>query len=84
MSPPSLIMLLYSLDVNECNQGQPCDPVTSKSCENLPGDYKCICKDGYQNSNPKKCISKNPLDNRLEILMKSFSSERKNVCKNTP
>lgn len=61
-------------DVNECNQGQPCDPVTSKSCENLPGDYKCICKDGYQNSNPKKCININECSLGTDSCDKSIST----------
>ena len=34
------------VDVDECNETMSCDEETTV-CNNVYGDYECICKDGY-------------------------------------
>ena len=46
----TLIVVLVK-DIDECadfqtNGNSPCDPLAK--CENLPGNFTCVCPNGYQ------------------------------------
>ena len=34
------------MDIHECLISKPCQ--NGAKCENIPGDYRCLCKPGYQ------------------------------------
>ncbi|XP_044392256.1 wall-associated receptor kinase 2-like [Triticum aestivum] len=54
-------------DINECDfpDKYHCDG----NCENIPGDYKCRCRPGYQSDDPKSipCIPRFPLAAQVAI-----------------
>lgn len=45
---PILLFFFFLLDINECEIEPPitdCD--LNATCENIPGDYLCMCSDGF-------------------------------------
>ena len=43
-------------DVDECAEPGACDEAVSR-CENSPGSYSCVCKDGFaKRENGTRCI----------------------------
>ena len=47
---------LCGKDINECNEGtDTCDPVGTAECDNDPGDFECVCKDGYTGDDCELC-----------------------------
>ena len=48
---------LCNKDINECNDTDiPCDTATAE-CVNTDGSYKCVCKEGFENTT-SGCIGK--------------------------
>lgn len=45
-----LPLSIISPDIDECNSGRACSNIPNAECENRPGDYRCVCKEGYQRS----------------------------------
>ena len=42
-------------DIDECTDGSdPCH-LNTTTCDNTPGSYRCICKQGYDQNNGHKC-----------------------------
>ena len=37
--------MINPIDINECNATTPCHP--DASCENIPGNYTCMCNEGF-------------------------------------
>ena len=47
----------FFADINECKESRPCG--NQAKCENKPGAYKCVCRDGYAfYAEVKKCLGK--------------------------
>ena len=60
---PTLTVLSYILDKNECTESDTCQ---NGVCRNLKGSFQCTCNDGYVATKDKKgCIG--------TLLLKSFN-----------
>ena len=48
------VFFVVVADINECSDRSQCsDP--SKKCVNLPGTFRCECKDGYKQLQNRNC-----------------------------
>ena len=64
-------MLCLLLDIDECTEGvSGCNDYAD--CINLPGSYKCTCKEGFSGDGKKSCIG----TKKFVIIAKC----RKQVC----
>ena len=43
-------------DINECLDTSTCD-VDTTNCENTPGSFNCVCKEGYERDG-ENCVGK--------------------------
>ena len=59
-----ILLFFLRLDVNECTSIKPCKCASSTggcnaNCQNLPGNYKCSCRFGFQLMFDRKtCVGK--------------------------
>ena len=53
VSQKSYNFVSYMLDINECTKGI-CD-TTSTDCVNVPGTYRCTCKNGFEGGSASHC-----------------------------
>ena len=67
---------ILNIDIDECTAGQDkCDSF-STYCVNVPGSYKCECRNGFEQDTPFKCkgsfillsVQKINLANRLQAV----------------
>ena len=65
------LSLIPAEDIDECadfetNFNSPCDPLAS--CENQPGNFTCVCPDGYQGDDIFSIVSGITLNNYFRLL----------------
>ena len=53
---PSLV------DIDECTNGQSQCVIQSTYCKNVPGSYKCLCRNGYEPDTKVSCKDKDCVD----------------------
>lgn len=43
----------FELDIDECSEEDVC-LLPNERCNNLPGNYSCVCKEEFERSDPEK------------------------------
>lgn len=52
-------------DIDECMGSM--NPCNNGTCENLSGDYTCLCNKGFRNRDTKSCIQNTPLSKNKSL-----------------